>query len=62
MPFVSVKILEGHSIERKRKMVEEITESVARIAELPEDYVQVVFEEFAKHNWGANKKLLCDED
>jgi len=62
MPFVSVKILEGHSIERKRKIVEEITESVARIAELPEDYVQVVFEEFPKHNWGANKKLLSDVD
>ena len=62
MPFVSVKILEGHSIERKRKMVKEITECVARIAEIPESYVQVIFQEFSKENWAADKRLLCDED
>jgi len=62
MPFITIKILEGHSVDRKRKMVEEITESVARIAQIPESYVQVVFQDFSKEDWGANKRLLSDED
>lgn len=60
MPFVTVKILEGHSVERKRAMVVSITEALARIAQIPEDYVQVVIEDVPRCNWGSEKRLMCD--
>lgn len=62
MPFVTVKILEGHCVERKRRMVTEITESLARIAQIPEDYVQVVIEDVPRENWGSHKRLMCDPE
>lgn len=62
MPFVTVKILEGHSVERKREMVVSITENLARIAEIPEDYVQVVIEDVPRYNWGSHKRLMSDPE
>ncbi len=62
MPFITIKILEGHSIDRKRRMVREITECVAKIAEIPESYVQVVIQDIPRENWGSNKRLMCDPE
>jgi 4-oxalocrotonate tautomerase len=62
MPFVTVKILEGHSVERKRRMVKEISKSLAKIAEIPESYVQVVIEDVPRDNWGSYRGLMSDPD
>ena len=43
-------------------MVTEITESLARIAQIPESYVQVVIEDVPRQNWGSNKRLMCDPE
>lgn len=62
MPFVTVRILEGHSVDRKRRMATEIIESIAKIAEIPESYVQVVIEDIPRENWCSNKRLMCDPE
>lgn len=37
MPFVSVKILEGHTKDRKQKIVAKITDAIAEVAEIPKE-------------------------
>jgi 4-oxalocrotonate tautomerase family enzyme len=61
MPFVNIKILEGHSVERKQQMVAEITKSIAHIAQVPESYVQVVIEDIPRQNWGSGGELMSNK-
>jgi 4-oxalocrotonate tautomerase len=51
MPFVTVKILAGHSQERKNEMSRRITEAICEIAELPKEAVWVVFDDVAAEDW-----------
>lgn len=51
MPFVSVRILKGHSQERKDAISRRITEAIAEIAELPLEAVWVVFEDIEADQW-----------
>ena len=57
MPFVTIRILEGHPIERKRAMSKEVAEVIAKHAKINENLVQVVFHDIPKHNWFANGDL-----
>lgn len=52
MPVVEVKVLEGHSSEKKRKMIQEVSKSVAESLDIPLDWVQVIITEVSKDNWG----------
>jgi 4-oxalocrotonate tautomerase len=56
MPFVTVKILKGHSQERKDEISRRVTAAVSEVAELPKEAVWVVFQDVAAEDWyvGAN--------
>jgi 4-oxalocrotonate tautomerase len=51
MPFVNIRILEGHSQERKTEMTRRIVDAVSEIAELPKEAVWVVFEDVSADDW-----------
>ncbi len=51
MPHVIVKLWPGKSEQQKRKLVQEITESVTRILDCAEDSVSVGIEEVAAKDW-----------
>jgi 4-oxalocrotonate tautomerase len=51
MPFVNIRILEGHSQERKNEMTRRIVDAVSEIAELPKEAVWVVFEDVSADDW-----------
>jgi 4-oxalocrotonate tautomerase len=51
MPFVSVRILKGHSQERKDAISRGITDAISETAELPKEAVWVVFEEVEAEDW-----------
>ncbi len=51
MPFVSIKILKGHSQERKNEMSRRVTAAIAEIAQLPKEAVWVVFEDIGGDDW-----------
>lgn len=37
MPFVNIRILAGHSRERKDEIAKRITDAISEVAELPKD-------------------------
>lgn len=51
MPFVSIRILEGHSEARKKEISRRVTDAISEVAELPRDAVWVVFEDVAADDW-----------
>ncbi|HRD75813.1 MAG TPA: 4-oxalocrotonate tautomerase family protein [Hyphomicrobiaceae bacterium] len=51
MPFVNIRILEGHSQERKDEMARRITETITEVAKLPKEAVWVVFEDVKATDW-----------
>ena len=49
MPFVNIRILKGHSQERKDEMSRRVTEAIREVAELPpEAQVWVVWEDVTR--------------
>ena len=51
MPFVNIRILKGHSQQRKDEMSKRITAAISEIAELPKEAVWVVFEDVTADDW-----------
>lgn len=51
MPFVNIRILAGHSQERKDEISRRVTDAVSEVAELPREAVWVVFEEVSDQDW-----------
>ena len=51
MPFVTIKILKGHSQERKDEISRRVTAAVSEVAKLSPDAVWVVFEDVTAEDW-----------
>lgn len=51
MPFVTIRILAGHSQERKDEISRRITAAISEVAELPLSATWVVFEDFTPMDW-----------
>jgi 4-oxalocrotonate tautomerase len=59
MPFVNIKILRGHSQERKDEMSRRISETIHEVAQLPPGAeVWVVWEDVTDENWFVEGKSV----
>ncbi len=61
MPLVIVKMLEGRSVEQKRRLVRAVTDVVVKYTGAPEDQVDVIIEDYPRENWAKAGKLYADE-
>ena len=51
MPFVNIRMYEGHGTERKNEIARRITEAITDVTKLPREAVWVVFEEVSPPDW-----------
>lgn len=51
MPFVNIRILAGHSQERKDEIAKRVSAAISEVAQVPRDVVWVVFEDVSTDNW-----------
>ena len=58
MPFVNIRILEGHPQERKDEMARRITETITDLTKLPKEAVWVVFEDVKATDWYVGDKSV----
>jgi 4-oxalocrotonate tautomerase len=58
MPFVSIRILEGHSQERKDEMSRRISDTISEIAQVPKEAIWVVFEDVKASDWYVGNKSV----
>ncbi len=51
MPFVNIRILKGHSQERKDEIASRVTAAISEVAQIPRDVIWVVFEDVNADDW-----------
>ncbi len=61
LPLIVVKMLEGRSVEQKRRLAREITDVVVKSTGAPEDQVDVIIEDYPRENWAKAGTLFCDK-
>ncbi|QKC85488.1 4-oxalocrotonate tautomerase [Mesorhizobium sp. NZP2077] len=61
MPTINVRLLKGRSIDQKREFVDVVTREAARILKCSPDVVDILFEDFEKHDWAVGGKLASDK-
>lgn len=60
MPFVTIEMVEGRTLDQKRELVEKITQVVAETVNVPPERVYVFVEDLKKENFAQGGKLLID--
>jgi 4-oxalocrotonate tautomerase len=61
VPLIVVKMLEGRSVEQKRRLVREMTTVVTKYTGAPEEQVDVIIEDYPKENWAKGGVLFYDK-
>ena len=60
MPFITVKILEGKTVEQKRVLVKDITEMIVKNIGVPPEVVNIDIVEYSSENIANAGQLLVD--
>ncbi|HEY3656297.1 MAG TPA: 2-hydroxymuconate tautomerase family protein [Steroidobacteraceae bacterium] len=60
MPIALIKILEGRSVEKKRLLIETVSQAMATSLDMPIDGVRVLIEEVPLELWGRGGKTVAD--
>jgi 4-oxalocrotonate tautomerase len=60
MPLVTIKIIEGRTLEQKRGMVKDVTAAVVKNIGCPSSAVNIDIVEMKPDNFGTDAKLWCD--
>ena len=60
MPFVNIRIVKGHSKERKDEISRRVTEAISEVARLPKDAIWVVFEDVEAEHWYVGGNAVSD--
>ena len=61
MPVITIRQFEGRTIEQKRQLAKEITDSVVKIYGIEADRVTITYFDIAKHNMSKAGKLFIDQ-
>ena len=61
MPIIQVNLLEGRTIDQKKKLVANLTEAVVKSLDVKPDTVRIILQEMAKHNYAIGGVLASDK-
>ena len=59
MPFVTIAMFEGRTIEQKKQLAREITDAVMKLG-VPAESVQVLIQDVPRQNWADAGKLASE--
>jgi 4-oxalocrotonate tautomerase len=60
MPLVRVSMLEGRTVDQKRQIVEEITQTICNVCGVSAEGVDVMIEELSRDNWSHGGVLYSE--
>ena len=60
MPTYHIQMMEGRTIEQKRKLVEEITRVTVEVLGSKPESVDILITDVKKENWATGGKLWSD--
>ena len=53
MPFITVQLIEGRSVEQKHALIKEISEAAIRVLDADPDNVRIIIHEVTTDDWGV---------
>ena len=62
MPFVSIKIAKGRSLDQKRRLARSVTDAIAASIDVPPEIIWIEIDEFDRENFSVNGQLMADRD
>lgn len=62
MPYISVRVAGNLSIEQKREIAKDFSETMERVAGKPKPSCYIVFDEVSRENWAKGENILSDMD
>jgi len=62
MPIIQVNLLEGRTVDQKRKFVTDVTEAVVKSLNVKPDTVRIIIHEMAKHQYAIAGILVSDKE
>ena len=60
MPYVTIVLREGRSVEQKREMVKAVTEAIVRTTGAKPEAVHIIVHDLPAHNLAPHGALLSD--
>ena len=60
MPTYHIEMMEGRTVEQKRKLVEEITRVTVEVLGSTPESVDVIITDVARHNWATGGRLWSE--
>jgi len=60
MPFVSIKIVKGRSLEQKRDLVRSVTQAIAASINVKPEKVWIQIDECEPENFATDGRLMAD--
>jgi 4-oxalocrotonate tautomerase len=63
MPFVHIEIIEGRTVDQKRKLAENVIKAVAEsLVDTKADHVHVIIQDMKKDSYARFGRLVIDEE
>ena len=62
MPHLQITLLEGRTIEQKRRVVKRITEAMQEELNVKPEGLSIAFVEVSRHDYARNGVLISDRD
>ncbi len=60
MPIVQIHILEGRTVEQKRKMVDTVTKAICESLTVPPEKVRIIISNMENEDFAVAGKLVID--
>ena len=61
MPYVNIRVAGSLSREQKKKIAEEITDTLERVANKPRAWTYIAFDELPDENWAVAGVMLDEK-
>lgn len=60
MPVVNLQVIRGLSVDQKRTLVAEITQTLVRVTGAKPERTHILIQEVADEDWGLEGRLVLD--
>jgi len=61
MPIIFVNLIEGRTLDQKRELVKNLTDTTVDTLKVPRDTVRVILRDISKENFANGGVLKCDQ-
>ncbi len=60
MPIVNLQVIHGLSVDQKRTLVAEMTQTLSRVTGSKPERTHILIQEVADEDWGLDGRLVLD--